>query len=384
MGAVTAESDSSEEISADEVRAALRDYFADGSGLDEVRRNRDHPHAVTGGVDRAGWRRLAQQVGLTSMTAPVSWGGLGLGVPYAVAAVEECGAALYPGPVRAATLLARMLGGIEPDDVAPPVRAGLEDALAGTAIVGASDPGDGSAVPEFRVGGVTGRIGACTHGDVAEVIVTPVQTADGPAIAAVAVSAGGSVERSAVPTIDLATPLADVTVVDVPAIVLVAPGNMVGLQRFRNAQMLLLAAEQVGLAQGCLKQMVEYASVREQFGVRIGTYQAISHRCARTAVSIAAARALVAAAAEEIDRGNDTAATQFTLLARAESADAQAAASDALIQVSGGIGFTWEHDAHLYFRRARATGALGGIPARLRDAAVRAGCLDLLLSEARS
>ncbi|MEP9414890.1 acyl-CoA dehydrogenase family protein [Gordonia sp. VNQ95] len=210
------------------------------------------------------------------------------------------------------------------------------------------------------------------------------QTADGPAIAAVAVSAGGSVERSAVPTIDLATPLADVTVVDVPAIVLVAPGNMVGLQRFRNAQMLLLAAEQVGLAQGCLKQMVEYASFREQFGVRIGTYQAISHRCARTAVSIAAARALVAAAAEEIDRGNDTAATQFTLLARAESADAQAAASDALIQVSGGIGFTWEHDAHLYFRRARATGALGGIPARLRDAAVRAGCLDLLLSEARS
>ena len=86
----------------------------------------------------------------------------------------------------------------------------------------------------------------------------------------------------------------------------------------------------------------------------------------------------VGAAAQAHDAGDDAVAEQLALLAGAEAADSYSVASDALIQVSGGIGFTWEHDAHLHFRRARTTATLGGTPDRLRHRAVAAGCLDLL------
>ena len=153
-----------------------------------------------------------------------------------------------------------------------------------------------------------------------------------------------------------------------PAALLTEPGDGVTLGRRRRLSSLLLAAEQVGGAQSCLNGMVEYATVREQFGKLIGTYQAIQHRCAQTAVAIASARALVGAAAQAHDAGDDAVAEQLALLARAEAADSYSAASDALIQVSGGIGFTWEHDAHLYLRRAYGIAQFLGGRSTLGDA----------------
>jgi alkylation response protein AidB-like acyl-CoA dehydrogenase len=94
-------------------------------------------------------------------------------------------------------------------------------------------------------------------------------------------------------------------------------------------------------------------------------------------VDIASARSLLVAAARAIDRGS--ADHGLSLLAKAEASEVFRSAADGLIQVSGGIGFTWEHDAHLFFRRARSTAVLGGTPEELRDRAVSEGCLDLLL-----
>src|SRR5699024_2783752 len=126
-----------------------------------------------------------------------------------------------------------------------------------------------------------------------------------------------------------------------------------------------------------LHATVEYAKVRTQFGQVIGGYQAIQHRCATTAVDIASARSLLVAAARASDRGGVD--HGLSLLAKAESSEVFRSAAGGLIQVPGGIRFTWEHDAHLFFRRARSTAVLGGTPEELRDHAVSEGCLDLLL-----
>jgi alkylation response protein AidB-like acyl-CoA dehydrogenase len=210
-----------------------------------------------------------------------------------------------------------------------------------------------------------------------------VGTGRGPALALVfladADADAGTVTRTRRRTVDFATPIADVEVAGAPAVLLVEPGDTAGLAAHRRLELILLAAEQVGGAEGALAGMTAQACVRKQFGKLIGTYQAIAHRCADTAVDIAAARALVTAAAVAHDAGDGGTALQLALLARAEAAEAFTAATDSYIQVSGGIGFTWEHDAHLFFRRARATAAIGGTPAQHRDRAVEAGCLDLLV-----
>jgi alkylation response protein AidB-like acyl-CoA dehydrogenase len=233
----------------------------------------------------------------------------------------------------------------------------------------------------FTPGGtLSGRIAAVTHGRAADAVVCVADNAAGPVL--VLADVRRAVDRQAVTTADLGGPVADLVVADAPAVALTTPGDTEGLARHEATVALVLAAEQVGGATGCLTGIVDYAGVRTQFGQLIGSYQAIQHRCSTLAIAATAARALVAAAAAATDAGQDQQARTLGLLARAEAAEVFNRAADDYIQVSGGIGFTWEHDAHLYFRHARSTAALGGVPVRHRDAAVEAGCLDLLLAPA--
>lgn len=372
------------ELSVDEIRASLRDWFSTSPGLPEVRANRDRDGdgtAVHRGFDGATWQRLAEQLGVTGLGAPEQWGGLGLDATALAAVVEECAASLYPGPVRASVQLSAALGGIGPDDVPEAVSAAVEAFLGGRVTVGV--PTAGTEPPRFADGEVTGAFAAVTHGGVADLILGEVATDDGPAVALVLLSVLHGVDRRERRSVDVVNLLADVDVDGVPAILVVPSQDHAGLESYRRLETILLAAEGVGGAEGALAGMVDYAGVREQFGKLIGTYQAIAHRCADTVIEIAAARALTTAAAAAHESsahgaGDDAAAGQLALLARAESADAFVEATDAYIQVSGGIGFTWEHDAHLFFRRARATAGIGGTPVQVRDRAVAAGCLDLI------
>ncbi|TDD40191.1 acyl-CoA dehydrogenase [Actinomadura sp. KC06] len=362
---------SEELLSPEEVRSALRAYFADASVLDEARALRDDPGAFgQDGFDRERWRALAGEVGLVAMAGPEAAGGLGLGLVHLTAALEEAGACLYPGPVRASVLAAWTLSLLGAPD-------GVEDLLDGTKIVGMPQsfadrrPG----VVLSADGRISGTVRAVTHGMSADVLLTLADSAEGTVPVLVRLDGdSGEVARRPVQATDLTATLADLELRAVPA----APGDTGAHDRTRDAARLLLAAEQVGGAQGCLAQTVDYAKIRTQFGQVIGGYQAIQHRCARVAIAVAGARALVLAAAKAIDSGDGEAAHQLVLLAKAEASEAFDGAADALIQVHGGIGFTWEHDAHLYFRRARAASALDGPPSRLRDDAVTAGCLSLL------
>jgi alkylation response protein AidB-like acyl-CoA dehydrogenase len=365
----------------DEAQLALRAYFAGSPGIAQVRGVREGTDLAAAGFDRDDWARLTEQVGLAALGAPEVWGGLGLGACHLAAAVEECGASLHPGPARGTALLGAGLAALSPDALPASVASSVAAVLAGTAVVGlAGLTGDRLAVgPD---GTATGTLSAVTHGAVADLVVAAADLPAGPAIVLVLVAP--ETARSPRRTIDFVVPRADLSVCRAPAVALTRPGDRTAYTRLVTLARLLLAAEQVGGAQACLTAMVDYALLRHQFGELIGSYQAIQHRCATVAVDVAAARALVAAAAAALDgpadahdRAQDR-AEPLALLARAEAAECFVEASAAYVQLSGGIGFTWEHDAHLYFRHARATAPDGGTPAQLREAAVKAGCLDLL------
>ena len=371
------------ELTPDEIRGALRDYFADRPGPQAARRVRDA--AGTGdepvrlGFEPSGWLALADQLGLAGMAVPEHLGGLGLGLCHVAAAVEECGVGLAPEPVRAAGLLSWALRGLPPERAEGDPGDAIGRFLAGDAVPGTPISEGLDDLPECSSGAATGRISAVTHGAAAELVLTPVRTPDGLAVALV-LAGPGQAGRSGLSTVDFTAPVADVAVESAPTVLLSTPGDEEALQRHLTVARVLLAAEQVGGAEGCLAGMVDYAKVRAQFGQLIGSYQAIQHHCATTAVDVAAARALVGAAAAAVDSGDLASAHQLGLLARAEAADAFTDATSTYIQVSGGIGFTWEHDAHLFFRRARASAYVAGTPEEHRHRAVAAGCLDLLLA----
>ncbi|CAM3331323.1 acyl-CoA dehydrogenase family protein [Nocardioides dubius] len=364
-----------DELTPDEIRQALREVFADQGGLVEVRGARDGhdrqtPLAVAG-FDPERWATLAEQVGLAALAAPEQWGGLGLGLAALTAAVEECGASLYPGPVSAALQVGLALRGADPASTDAEIVDAVEAMLAGRIAAGFGN-GEGTLV-DGRFDGTLHRV---THGAVAGLALAEVRLPQGTALVLAVVPEGS--DRRRVEAIDLTTPRADLGLRNAPAVVLAMGSDKPARTSHVTAGRLLLAAEQVGGIEGCLAQMVDYAKVREQFGALIGSYQAIQHRCAETAIDAASSRALVAAGAEAFDRDEVAVAYRYTLLAQAEAASRFVAASDSLIQVCGGIGFTWEHDAHLFFRRARAIAPRGGAPEALRHRAVEAGCLDLL------
>ncbi|WP_122816084.1 acyl-CoA dehydrogenase family protein [Nocardioides pantholopis] len=368
-----------QDLSPDEVRVSLRAFFADRPGVAEARRIRDaaEDDALTrDGFDRDRWARAAEQLGLAAMGVPEHWGGLGLDVAHLVAAVEECGTSLYPGPARAALLAGWSLAGVPAGAPVPEeVTRAVDGLLAGDVVPGWSTAADPERAPRLVDGRLTGTAVRVTHGHAAGLVLCLARTDQGPVVALAAVSRDAA--RIGVDTIDLTTPRADVVLRGAPAVAVTAPHED-DVERHLTVARLLLAAEQVGGAEGCLAAMVSYAAVREQFGTLIGTYQAIQHRCSDIVIHTSAARGLVTAGAAAVDGGEDAAALRLGLLARAEAGDCFLAASSGLIQVSGGLGFTWEHDAHLFFRRARATASVGGTPEHHRHRAVEAGCLDLL------
>jgi alkylation response protein AidB-like acyl-CoA dehydrogenase len=127
----------------------------------------------------------------------------------------------------------------------------------------------------------------------------------------------------------------------------------------------LLAVEAVGAAERALEVTVDYLKTRVQFGRAIGSFQALKHRCADLAVGVASAKATAAAAVHAVVSGDDEVAV-LGPLAKLYCADVFMRVAGEMIQLHGGIGFTWEHDAHLYFKRAKSTQLQLGTPSELR------------------
>ena len=224
-----------------------------------------------------------------------------------------------------------------------------------------------------HVGGRTVLTGECSpvlHGSVADLFVVPAAS-DGAVIPYVVAAdvPGLAVER--LPSFDSTRPVAKLQFAQAPAEALTA-GTPDDFERVLDVSRILLAAEMLGGAEACLSLAVDYAKSRHQFDRPIGSFQAVKHACADMMIEIDATRAMVMFAAMSAD---DVTELKITgPLAKAQAADTFLLCAGSAIQIHGGIAFTWEHDLHLYFRRAQTAAAMFGSSAQHRElVADRAG-----------
>ncbi|MGW2150663.1 acyl-CoA dehydrogenase family protein [Nonomuraea bangladeshensis] len=355
--------------------------------------------AEPGGFDRALWRRLTGELGLAGLAVPERFGGAGAGLLEVAIVVEEFGASLLPMPylpsALAAALLAELADGESAAPAARPAAASAAEfaaeqlpGLADGTLIGALACAEAAAgqPPGVRLdagGRLHGTTAHVLGGDVADVLLVAAATSDGVApdgarrdapgvtLCGVRRDAPGvtlcGVRRDAPglavstpPSLDPTRPQALITFTGTPAVPLAADE--------RRAVELLwtaLAVESAGAARRCLTDTVDHLRTRTQFGRPLGSFQALKHRCADLAAEIesAVSTAYYAVwAATESPRESAVVAP----LAKAHCADVFFHAAAESIQLHGGIGFTWEHDAHLYLKRAKSTQLLYGSPSYLR------------------
>ncbi|MGP4055137.1 acyl-CoA dehydrogenase [Mycobacterium sp. 4D054] len=286
----------------------------------------------------------AVELGWTGLALPEEFGGAGFGLPELSVVAECLGRQLAPGPFLSSAAAAVVIDRCAPDSV----RAALLPGLAGGETVAALGVSDGVAVGADLT--VTGKATAVLGAPDASVLVLVA----GPDV--VIIDAGPDatgVTITPLDCLDTTRRIGDVTLNDVAV-----PEERVLRDAARNARTvfrILTAAEAVGVSWAALDMAVEYAKVREQFGRTIGTFQAVKHHAANmlVAAEVATAATWDAARAEDLDSSWFAGAVAATLANRAQVFNAQNN-----IQLHGGIGFTWEHDAHLYLRRARTLAAL--------------------------
>ena len=308
--------------------------------------------------------RLVSELGLGGLTVPEEYGGLGMGAAESAVVHRELGRALYPGPFLPGCLAAAAL--LEAgDDTACrrwlPLLAG--GAATGTVAVAGQD---GSWNGRHGVGSsktpggwqLSGMAWYVLAGHVAEFLVVPAVTGDGPAV--FVAERGSGMLVTPMPVLDL-TRRVSVLSFDQAPVTMIAAGDVADrvTKRVRTVFELATAAEAAGGIDWCLGTAVRHARDREQFGQPIGSFQAIAHQCADVLAGLqeawASARYAAAATAEEASDAR--LATQVAVL---RAGEAYRHAAETAIHVLGGVGFTWEHDAHLYYRRAWSAQELAG------------------------
>jgi alkylation response protein AidB-like acyl-CoA dehydrogenase len=285
------------------------------------------------------WADLAA-LGWLGLHIAEEHGGSGYGFPELVIVVEELGRAMAPGPFVPTVVASATLAAAAPAEVQAKWLPRLAD---GSLIAAVALDGD----VETRDGTATGSAGVVISGGLAGLLLV----AAGDDVVVVDPTAGGV--TSEVPTnLDPTRRAARVTLDGAPATAL--PG---AARTLRDMARLLFAAEAVGIARECTELASDYAKVREQFGRPIAMYQAVKHHCANMLVATELATAAVwdaaRAAGHDADQFSYTAAMAAALALPAADQNAQLN-----MQVHGGIGFTWEHDTHLYLRRASAVEAV--------------------------
>jgi alkylation response protein AidB-like acyl-CoA dehydrogenase len=341
-----------------ELRESVRRFLADRAPLSRVRELME----TSGGTDEQVWRQAGAQLGLQGIAIPEEYGGSGFSFAEQAIVLEELGAALYGGPYLASAVLAAtalLTTGDEQArrDLLPGIASGQ------TVATLAFTEDDGSWEPEAIALAATGD-GAgwvldghksfVLDGHTAGLILAVARTDAGLSLFAVDAGAAG-LRRTALPTLDQTRKLARLEFASVPARLIGAPGEAAAaLARTLDVAAIALAAEQLGGAQRALDMAVAYAKIRHQFGRPIGSFQAIKHRCADLLLEVESLRSAVtyAAAAEAEDSGE---VPVVAALVKAYASDVYFHVAAENIQIHGGIGFTWEHDAHLYFKRAKAS-----------------------------
>lgn len=313
--------------------------------------------------DPAVWRRLGSELGLLGMSVPEADGGVGGSLVDQAVAVEEFGAVLACGPLFGTVYLAIPALVACPSG---PVRNELLTALVEgerTAAFAVPDRGgafDPSSVTVTADGDtLTGVVQQVVDGDSADEFLVAATGSAGVSLYAVSADSPG-VQRTPLVTMDLTRPQATVALDGAPARLLARPDEAErAITHALQVGSTLLAIEQVGAAQHLLDLSVDYAKSRLQFGRQIGSFQAIKHKLADMLVDLEHARSAAYHAVWALSDGSDDPALAVSISQALSSAALQRIAADT-IQVHGGIGFTWEHQAQLYFKRAATDAALLG------------------------
>jgi alkylation response protein AidB-like acyl-CoA dehydrogenase len=351
------------------IQDSARTLLADNAGLDRL-------HAVidsAAGWDETLWASLAGNLGFAGLMVPETYGGSGLGAVEMALVLEETGSSLAVVPFFETAVLGAqsiLLAGSETQQAAllPSLAAGrTKTAFAFTPAVGSE--------LRLRDRTLSGMADFVTFAHVADLLI--VATRDHRLIALPAATPGIDIQRQ--PNLDLTRPFARVVfnAVTVPDAAVLGNGGSSepAIERLLAVAAGLLAAEQTGGAAFCLSSTVAYAKQRVQFGRAIGSFQAVKHELADMMVLVEAARSAALYAAAAIDEGSAE-LFEAASVARAWCSDAYQHCAAEAIQLHGGIGFTWEHHAHLYFKRARSCSTWFGDAALHREKLARIIGLD--------
>jgi alkylation response protein AidB-like acyl-CoA dehydrogenase len=338
------------------LRQAVRGLLADRCSEQDVRAVIDSGSRYDSGV----WTALVRDIGTLGLSAPQNLGGQDATFLEQAVVLEELGRALCPSPYVGSLLTVMAL-----------VRCG-DPALAAEYVPRMID-GEltaNVAVPEFVGADVTCEVVATADGELSGTVACALGLAGArlSLVMATEADAGLGVYLAAphhaeqLDGFDLTTPLASLRFERAQARRLGGDQLATWLP---DAGAIALACEQIGAAEAVLRNTLRYVSVREQFGRPIGSFQAVKHRCADMFVAITSARAAVRQAQRELAEDGPERSI-FASIAKSRSSEALSSAAVESLQLHGGLGFTWEHSAHLYLRRAKSSEYLFGSPEQHR------------------
>ncbi len=348
----------------DDLRATVRSLLADRSPWSAVLARCETDQVY----DAALWRTLAADLGCAGLAIAEKHGGAGASWREAAVVAEEIGRAVAPLPYLTSAIVATaVVLELDDADLAERLATGQTTAVLAAPLSTAPDAPFPSTVAADELGRLSGQVTSVADAGVADLLLVPATTPDGPALFAMDANASGLI-RDAVICLDLTRPLHDLAFVGVSGRRLAVGDTAVAaLARALTVAAAVLASEQLGVAQACLEMTVDYLKTRFQFGRPIGSYQALKHRAADLWASVTQARAVARyAAACVADESPDTPVA--AALAQAYCSGVAVRAAEECVQLHGGIGFTWEHPAHLYLKRAKSASLALGTAARHRAA----------------
>ena len=352
----------------EQLREAVRKFMEAKSPSSEVRRLME----TTEGYDEAVWKQMAQELGLQSLHLPEAHGGQGYTFVELGIVLEEMGRVLLCAPYFSTVVLAAdaiMNAGTDAQqgELLPGIASG--ETIAALAFTEPNGRWDASGITMEASGTgddyqLSGTKMFVIDGHTANTIITVARLTgtsgeDGISFFAVDGDASG-LTRTPLATMDQTRKQARLDFSDVAARPLGEPGaGWAALSKTLDQAAVGLSNEMVGGAQKVLEMSVEYAKVRVQFGRPIGSFQAIKHKCADMLLEVESAKSAAYYAAWAAAEDNEELPVVASL-AKAYCSDAYFHAAAENIQIHGGIGFTWEHDAHLYFKRAKSSEILLG------------------------
>jgi alkylation response protein AidB-like acyl-CoA dehydrogenase len=354
----------------EELRKIVKQFLDTKSPESEVRALMD----TEDGYDPAIWTQMAEQMGLQGLIIPEEFGGSGYTYVELIVVLEEMGRRLLCAPyfstvVLAANTLLHAGDDTAKKDLLPGIASGETKAtLAFTEENGRWDE-EGITVTATSSGDgwtINGTKMFVVDGHTADLILVAARTDAGVSLFHLPSDASG-LTRTALSTMDQTRKQAKLEFADTPATLIGTDGGGWSvLERVLDLTAVALAAEQVGGAQECLEMAVQYAKDRGQFGRPIGSFQAIKHKCADMLLETESAKSAAYYAGWCAAELNDELPTVASL-AKAYCSEAYFHTSAENIQIHGGIGFTWEHPAHLYFKRAKSSELLFGDPSYHRE-----------------